>query len=359
MQRVQLGEQRIRIRFNARFGRRCLAAAQPVVVVAPNRSGIRRRSRHLYAGERIHAWLAPINIRHGLPGCVRRRGAVEPEAPHEARAFGPGLPVVAPVVAPMEQIVGVQHHAPRRQRRHLELAHQWPAGIRDRGAHPFVVAGAAGANVRLGVGGFGAAYRHALHAVQVVGEIQVVRAGEVVLILLVVEGPVVRIGHHGGGPHVLRHGLRVVEQLHLHGLVMALLAAVERAVVVLVPVLIVGAAGEGRVVGEGHDGPVAAKQRIACRNHAGRFDDAQDVRHRGGGDGGAVVAVGALLLFVDALVDVLRDAELLRPQHHQAAAGELALQAFRPSGGRGGHRAAGWFRAAAVRSGSISTRVAQ
>ena len=98
----------------------------------------------------------------------------------------------------------------------------------------------------------------ALHAAELVGEIEVVGPGEIVVVFFVVEGPVVRVGHGRRRAHVLAHGLRIVQHFDLHSLVVALFAAVERAVVVLVPVLVAAAAGEGRIVGERHNGPVFA-----------------------------------------------------------------------------------------------------
>ena len=106
--------------------------------------------------------------------------------------------------------------------------------------------------------GVGAADGLAFHAAEVVGEIEVVGPGEIVVVFFVVEGPVVGVGHGRRRAHVLAHGLRIVQHFDLHGLVVALFAAVERAVVVLVPVLVAAAAGEGRIVGERHDAPVLA-----------------------------------------------------------------------------------------------------
>ena len=69
-------------------------------------------------------------------------------------------------------------------------------------------------------------------------------AGKVVVILFVVEGPILGVGDGGGRPHLLSHWLRVVEHLNLHGLMVTLFAAVIGAVVILVPMLIAGAAGK-------------------------------------------------------------------------------------------------------------------
>ena len=74
-----------------------------------------------------------------------------------------------------------------------------------------------------------------------VGEIEVVGSGEIVVVFFVIEGPVVRVGHGRRRAHVFAHGLRIVQHFDLHGLVVALFAAVERAVVVFVPVLVAAA----------------------------------------------------------------------------------------------------------------------
>ena len=97
------------------------------------------------------------------------------------------------------------------------------------------------------------------------------------MIFLVIKGPVVRVGHGRGRPHVLAHGLRIVQHFDLHGLVVALFAAIERAIVVLVPVLVAAAAGEGRIVGERYNGPVFADQLVAGRDDAGSVDDFEHI----------------------------------------------------------------------------------
>ena len=242
--------------------------------------------------------------------------------------LGPGSPIVAAVVAAMEKVVGIEHHAAGAQRPDLEGAHQGPAGVFDSRTHADVVAGAAFADFRGIVIRLRPADRYAFHAGEVVGEIQMVCAGEIVVVLLVVERPVLREGHGGGGAHVGADFLGVVEHFHLHGLMVALPAAIERAVVVLVPVLIVGAAGEGRVVGVGHDGPVFAEQLIASGHQPGRFDHLQDFRDVGGVDGGAVVDEGALFPLVDGVVDVRRNAQGLRCQDDDAATDEIHQQAI-------------------------------
>ena len=93
-------------------------------------------------------------------------------------------------------------------------------------------------NIAAVVLGIGAADWLALHAAELVGEIEVIGPSEIVVVFFVVEGPVVRVGHGRGRAHVLAHGLRIVQHFDLHGLVVALFAAIEGAVVVLVPVLV-------------------------------------------------------------------------------------------------------------------------
>ena len=56
-----------------------------------------------------------------------------------------------------------------------------------------------------------------------VGEIEVVGSGEIVVVFFVIEGPVVRVGHGRRRAHVFAHGLRIVQHFDLHGLVVALL----------------------------------------------------------------------------------------------------------------------------------------
>ena len=155
-----------------------------------------------------------------------------------------------------------------------------------------------------------------------------VGTGEVVVVLLVVLRPVLRVRHGRRRTRVGRDGLRVVQHFDLHRVVMAMAATVVGAIVVLVPVLVSGTAEVGRVVGEGDDGPVLPQQPVAGVHDAGRVDHIEDFRNDGGGD----VALGAergLLLLVDGVVDGERDAEVLRCEHHQAAACEVPDQGVR------------------------------
>ena len=67
-----------------------------------------------------------------------------------------------------------------------------------------------------------------------------------------------------------------------------LFAAVVRAVVILVPVLIPGATGKRGVVGEGNNGPVFADQLVACGDQPGRVEQIKHSwnavrRHTGAG----------------------------------------------------------------------------
>ena len=53
-------------------------------------------------------------------------GAIDPEAPHEARIVLPSAPIVAAVVAPVEGIVRVQHDAAGAQRGRFKGLHERP-----------------------------------------------------------------------------------------------------------------------------------------------------------------------------------------------------------------------------------------
>lgn len=108
-----------------------------------------------------------------------------------------------------------------------------------------------------------------------------VGTGKVIVILFVVKGPVLRIGHSGSGSHLLRHRLRIVEHFDLHSLMVTLFAAVVGAVVVLVPMLIAGSAGKGGIVGEGNNRPVFADKLVARCHQSRRVEQ---VEH--GGDVG-------------------------------------------------------------------------
>ena len=79
---------------------------------------------------------------------------------------------------------------------------------------------------------------------------------EVIVIFLMVEGPVLRERDDGGWPHIDAHLLGVIEHLDLDGLVMALFAAIERSVIVFMPMLIVRTADKGGVVGKRNYRPV-------------------------------------------------------------------------------------------------------
>ena len=126
--------------------------------------------------------------------------------------------------------------------------------------------------------------------------------GEIVVVFFVVEGPVVGVGHGCRRAHVLAHGLRIVQHFDLHGLVVALFATVERAVVVLVPMLVAAAAGEGRIVGERHNSPVLADQLVAGRDDAGGVDDFEYIWNEFGRN--ALARANRLFFaLVDSLVD--------------------------------------------------------
>ena len=149
--------------------------------------------------------------------------------------------------------------------------------------------------------------------------------GEVVVVLLVIESPVLRIGHGGGRTHVLGHGLGVVEQLDLHGMMVAVLAGVVGTVVVLVPMLVAFAADERCVVGERHDGPVLAHQRVAGSDDPRRPQHFEHIGDERGGDVALGVERGPLLL-ENALVQFRCDTELPRAEQNKAPTGEIVDQ---------------------------------
>ena len=230
----------------------------------------------------------------------------------------------------MEQVVGVEHDAAGLERGRLEGGDERPAGVQDGVSHADVVTGTAIDDVLVVVAGVRSADGNALHATHLVGEIEVVGAGEVVVVLFVVQGPVLGVGHRRRGPVVLPDFLGVVEHLDLHGLVVAVLAAVVGTVVVLVPVLVVGTAGEGGVVGEGHDGPVLPHQAVARGDHPGCLDDVENLGNQRSGDVASGLE-GFAFLVVDHLVDAEGNTEVLRRQHDQPAAREVPQQTI---GGR-------------------------
>ena len=119
------------------------------------------------------------------------------------------------------------------------------------------------------------------------------------------------VGHGRRWAHVLAHGLRIVQHFDLHGLVVTLFAAVERAVVVFVPVLVAAAAGEGRIVGERHNGPVLADQLVAGRDDAGGVDHFEYVWNEFGRN--ALASADRLLFaLIDPLVNCGWNAEAFR-----------------------------------------------
>ena len=143
-----------------------------------------------------------------------------------------------------------------------------------------------------------------------------------------IEGPVVGVRNRRGGAHLRGDRLRVVEQLDLHRLVVALLARVVRSAVVLVPVLIPRPARERRIVDERHDGPVFACQQVARRHQAGGAQQVEDFGDRRGGDALAGKVV-LFLLRVHPGMHLERDPERLGCQSHYPPAGELLRQVLR------------------------------
>ncbi len=77
------------------------------------------------------------------------------------------------------------------------------------------------------------------------------------------------------------------------------------------PVLVAAAAGEGRVVGEGYDGPVLTDQLIAGRDDARGIDDFEHVWNEFGRDALAS-ADGLLFALVNSLVNCGWNAEAFR-----------------------------------------------
>ena len=88
--------------------------------------------------------------------------------------------------------------------------------------------------------------------------------GKIIVILLVIEGPVLRIGHGCRRAHILAYILRIVEHLDLHRLMVTLFTGIVRTIVVLVPVLIMGA-GWDNVATKRDDSPIRAKDTFYGR----------------------------------------------------------------------------------------------
>ena len=259
--------------------RRRPARPHPVIVISPDHGGVVARRAQVDPGQGIYAQFAPVDFTGFVAViAIRFGGPVDPEAPHEAGMVVPQAPVVSPVVPPVESVVGVEQHASRPQRCRLEGFHEGPSRVRHGFPHPDVVGRATMDDVLPFVFGIGTAHRDALHPADLIFEIEVVGAREIVVVFFVVERPVVRVGNGGRGTHDFGHVLGIVEHFDLHRLVVALLPGVIWAVVVLVPVLVPGAAREGGVVGEGHDGPVSSHDPVAGIDDAGRVDDLQDIR---------------------------------------------------------------------------------
>ena len=229
------------------------------------------------------------------------------------------------MVAAVEQVVRAQDDTAGPQRPDLERRHERPAGLANGIAHSLVVRRSLQANVLPVVGRMLAAHGDPIHALHDVVEVEVVGAGEVVVILFVIEGPVLRIGNDRRGPHVLAHGLRVVQQLDLDRVVMARLAHVVRAVVVLVPPLIEGVAEVGRVVGEGHDRPVPSDQALTGFDDARRVDDVEHFRNQGRGDA-FPLGTRTSLQFKDAFVQSGTYAETFRRERDESAADKVGHQ---------------------------------
>ena len=155
-----------------------------------------------------------------------------------------------------------------------------------------------------------------------------IRAGKVVVILFVIKGPILGVGHGGGRPHLLGHRLGVIEHLNLHGLVVALFAAVIGAIVILVPMLIARTAGKGGIVGKGHNRPVFADKLVAGRDQPRRVEQ---IKHRGhvGRCHADTCIVDRLFLPVDLVMNLGRDAQAFGGQDDQPATGKVEHQSIR------------------------------
>ena len=75
------------------------------------------------AGQGVYAQRVPIKLgrRAVLMASGGFGGAVQPEPPHEARVIVPGAPIVAPVVASMEDVVRAQNDGAGAKRSHFKL----------------------------------------------------------------------------------------------------------------------------------------------------------------------------------------------------------------------------------------------
>ena len=164
-----------------------------MIVVAPDDGDIVACLGQVDTGQRVHLGIVPTDLGRLTDIADRSRagGAVQPEAPHEPRIVLPGAPIVTAVVAPVVSVVRIEHDAARPEWSRFELPDQRPARVRNRIPHTLVVCRAAVNDVVDIVLGLGPTYPLALHAADVVVEIEMIRAGEVVVVLLVVEGPVV------------------------------------------------------------------------------------------------------------------------------------------------------------------------
>ena len=86
--------------------------SHPVVVVAPQLGHVLSGLGHVDAGHRVHAQTVPIDLRNRCVG-GGVGGPIEPEPPRETGILRPVLPIVAPVIRPVEEVVRVGEDAAR------------------------------------------------------------------------------------------------------------------------------------------------------------------------------------------------------------------------------------------------------
>ena len=102
----------------------------------------RRLEPYRCGSAEVHAQPVPIKLGRRVVSYeleVGLGGAVQPEAPHEARFIVPRTPIVAPVVASMEDVVRAQNDGAGAKRSHFKLLDKVPLQVGNCISHPNVV----------------------------------------------------------------------------------------------------------------------------------------------------------------------------------------------------------------------------